>query len=363
MSTTSMRGEKAARARRRRLLGLGVAGALVLSVLLPLSAYLFVEAAPPAESVANEQTNPRANFWRAVRDQNAGYTAASGPYTTNVLIQNGGQNWRHVRNGAVASILPWVLALVVLAMGAYHVLHGRNELERRPSGRVVPRWTLAERVLHWYTATLFIILAITGLSLLFGRGVLIPVIGLRANSAWAIFSMGLHNYLGPFFLVGMLLEIVVWFKYNLLRSYDWDWLRKGGGYLWKGPHLRADRINAGEKLLTFWTGLVVLGLAVGVTGLVMDFPNFGWSRETMQVANVIHGIAAVIWFALVLGHIYLGTVGVPGTLQAMTRGYVDEEWAREHHDLWYEELERQGVRPKEPPLAEPGRARTQPRVR
>ncbi len=352
-----------ARSIRRRCLGCGLAAVLVAALSLPFIAYVSDATVVAASSAAEEQTNPRANYWRAVRGGGEGYTAASGPYTTNTLIQNGGQNWRQIRNGPVASVLPWVLALVILAIGAYHILHGPNELTRRPTGRVVPRWTLAERVLHWYTAVLFIVLAITGLSLLFGRAVLIPVIGLNGFSAWASLSIGLHNYLGPFFLVGMLLEIVVWLKYNILHDYDWTWLKNGGGYLWRtAHHPPAHRINAGEKILTFWMGLVVLGTLVAITGLIMDFPNVGWSRQTMQISNVIHGVAAIIWIALILGHIYLGTVGVPGTLQAMTQGNVTAEWAQEHHDLWYEELRRRGIAEEEMPAGETGRGPTRPRV-
>lgn len=345
---------------RRRIRAWSIVLLLLAPVVLPFAGYLW---SPPvaAYQAADNETNPRANYWRAVREGDAGYTAASGPYTTNTLIQNGGENWRQVRNGPVAGVLPWLIALAVLAMGAYHILHGPNEVTRRPSGRTVPRWTLGERVLHWYTAILFLILALTGLSLLFGRAVLIPVFGLGGFSAWAQFSIAVHNYLGPFFLVGMLLEIIAWFKYNLLHSYDWQWLRMGGGYLWHTDrHPPAHRINAGEKILTFWTGLVFLGFFVAVTGLIMDFPNFGWSRQTMQISNVIHATAAVIWFTLMLGHIYLGTIGVRGTLPAMTRGEVSEEWAREHHDLWVRDLPPDVVGEEHP--APSGRGPTQPRV-
>lgn len=304
------------------------------AILLPLGSYVY--SGLSAQAAAEEQSNPRANYWRAVRDGNAGYTAVTGP-ETGVLIQNGGQNWREVRNGPVANIMPWVLAVVVAALLLFLVIRGQVKLEQRPSGRTLRRWSLAERVLHWYTAVLFILLAVTGLSLLFGRAVLIPVLGASGFSAWAQFSIYVHNYLGPFFVVGVVLEILAWIRFNLPDKTDWDWLKQGGGMIGKGKHPHAGRINAGEKLFTFWIGMVVLGIAVSITGLYL----LGWigsgMRETMQIANVVHSIASVIYVAIMLGHIYLGAWGVQGAFEAIWKGEVSEEWAKQHHDKWYDE--------------------------
>ncbi len=304
------------------------------TVLLPLGSYVYTGLS--AQAAAEEQSNPRANYWRAVRDGNKGYTAVIGP-ETDVLIQNGGQNWRQTRNGPVASIMPWVLAVVVAALFLFLIVRGQVKLEHKPSGRTLRRWSLPERVLHWYTAVLFILLAITGLSLLFGRAVLIPVLGASGFSAWAQFSIYVHNYLGPFFVVGVVLEILAWIRFNLPDKTDWDWLKQGGGMVGKGKHPHAGRINAGEKLFTFWIGMVVLGIAVSITGLFL----LGWigsgMRETMQIANVVHSVTAVVYVAIMLGHIYLGAWGVQGAFEAMWKGEVSEEWAKQHHDKWYDE--------------------------
>lgn len=349
---TTPRTTRAASARRRMIWSavIMLLGALVL----PLSGYVYVAMsdAVAEPSAAEQQTNPRANYWRAVREGYDGYTAASGPYTTNVLIQNGGQNWRQLRNGPVAGILPWLLAIVVLAIGLFALWRGRIRLDHPPSGRTVPRWSIGERVLHWYTAVLFIILAVTGLSLLIGRAVLIPLLGLNGFGAYAAFAIALHNYLGPFFVIGVLLEIVAWARHMLPEPSDWPWVKQGGGFFGRGTHPHAGRVNAGEKYLTFWLGLVVLGVAVCITGLVLDFPGFGQTRETMQLANLVHGIAGVIWVALMLGHMYLGSVAMEGTLDAMTKGRVSVEWAKQHHDLWYETVRHQAAveeRPAERP--------------
>ena len=304
------------------------------TVLLPLGSYVYTGLS--AQAAAEEQSNPRANYWRAVRDGNKGYTAVIGP-ETDVLIQNGGQNWRQTRNGPVAGIMPWVLAVVVAALLLFLMIRGQLKLERTPSGKTLPRWSLPERVLHWYTAVLFILLAVTGLSLLFGRAVLIPVLGASGFSAWAQFSIYVHNYLGPFFVAGVVLEIIAWIRFNLPEKTDWEWLKQGGGMVGKGKHPHAGRINAGEKLFTFWIGLVVLGIAVSITGLFL----LGWigsgMRETMQIANVVHSVTAVIYVAIMLGHIYLGAWGVQGAFEAMWKGEVSEEWAKQHHDKWYDE--------------------------
>lgn len=334
--------------RRKRSMVWSIAIILVGAMLAPLTGYLYVavnpayaqQAAPENPPAADQQTNPRANYWRAVRQGYQGYTAASGPYTTNVLIQNGGQNWRQLRDGPVEQLATWVLAITVGVLFLFAIVRGRIRLHGAPSGRTVERWSLGERVLHWYTAILFIILAITGLGILFGRAVLIPVMGYAGFSAFASVAIALHNYLGPFFVIGVVLEIIMWVRYALPDpKVDMEWLRKGGGFF-GGSHPHAGHINPGEKYLTFWIGLVLLGGAVSITGIIMDFPLFGQTRETMQIANLIHAIAGGFWLALMLGHIYLGAWGVEGALSGMTNGRVSVEFAKEHHDLWYEQVGR-----------------------
>lgn len=325
------------------------------AMFLPLASYVYTDVVT-AKAAAAQEANPRANYWRAVREGNQGYTSSSGPYTTDVLIQNGGQNWRQLRNGPVANYTPWVLAVVLLMIVLYYLIKGTQKVEGPISGRTVPRWSLFERVLHWYTASLFIVLAITGLSLLFGRAVLIPILGPWGFGAWANFSIGMHNYLGPFFVVGVLLEVLIWARINIPKEADWKWLKKFGG-LFSGEHVPAGRSNGGEKMW-FWL-VAVFGITVSVTGLILDFPNFEQSRETMQLMNIIHGIAGVIWVAAALGHIYMGTLGNEGALQGMTEGRVSVEWAKQHHDLWYEKVKDQASSGTDT-AAEPSSAAKQP---
>ena len=128
---------------------------------------------------------------------------------------------------------------------------------------------------------------------------------------------------------------VTFVKDNLPKAYDLQWLAKAGG-LFSGKHVPSGRFNAGEKAW-FWGGVTLLGIVVSVTGFILNFPNFEQGRALMQQANVIHAIAAVVFMTLSLGHIYIGTIGTEGAYEAMRTGYVDEVWAREHHEYWYQE--------------------------
>lgn len=310
---------------------------LFAALLLPLTGLFLAQDDAVAQAVAEQQTNPRADYWRTVRGGMEGYTAVRGQ-ETNVLIQSGGQDWREIRNGPVITYGGWFLAAVVLGIALFYAIRGQIKLEYGRAGQKILRWTAGERLMHWYTAVLFILLAITGLSLLLGREVLIPLIGRGPFAAYAEVAKTAHNFLGPLFIVGILMEIVYWMRFNIFRKQDWEWFRRGGGIIGKS-HPSAGKFNGGEKVW-FWVVFWV-GLTVSITGLILDFPNFGQTRETMQLANLIHAIGAVIIIAFALGHIYIGTIGTEGALEGMTRGYVDVNWAKQHHDAWYEEKMRQ----------------------
>ena len=318
---------------------------LIVTALAPIPAYFMADNAH-AQASGEQETNERANFWRAVREGADGYSAVKGP-ETNVLIQNGGENWRMVRNGPVATYGTWILAGMVLAVLVFFVLFGRVKLEHGRAGYTVERWGMFDRVLHWFTAISFLILAITGLSLLYGRSILIPYIGKDAFALYAGFAKDLHNYLGPFFAVSLIVELLKWMRHNFPRLVDLIWLLKGGGLINQASHPSAGRMNAGEKIwfwLLFW-----FGLAIVATGFVLNFPGYGQTREIMQYAHLIHVAAGIVLTAVALGHIYIGSVGTEGALEGMTTGRVDVEWAKQHHDLWYQDLLDEGVQPDKTP--------------
>lgn len=306
-----------------------------LLVIFPITGFVPVQT---VEAQFKNDTNPRANYWRAVRKGVTGTTTIKGPETT-TLIQNGGQNWRQERNGPEATLGAWLFAIVIVLIAAFHLTVGKAKLEKR-TGRKILRWTMFERFLHWYVAILFILLALTGLSILYGRAILLPVFGNDGFAAYAQFAKPVHDYLSLFFVLGLVIMLVMWFRDNILTKVDWEWIKAGGGYLGE-RHPHAHKVNAGEKIW-FWI-LFIAGIGLMISGVILLFPNLGFLRETMQSANLIHGICALILSAVVLGHIYLGTIGNEGSFEGMIGGEVDEAWAKQHHDLWYEETGGKGA--------------------
>ena len=309
---------------------------LTTAILVPVSGYLL---SATAVAQTEQEANERANFWRAVRQGVEGYTAVQGQ-ETNVLIQNGGENWRALRNGPAKTFGGWILAAMLLAIVLFFLIVGRARLQRGRSGMTIERWTLFERILHWYTASLFIILAITGLSLFYGRSIMIPIMGKDVFAAYAGFAKDAHNYLGPFFAAGLALEIILWIRHNIPKGYDFTWFAKGGGLV-GNHHPHAGRMNGGEKVW-FWL-LATVGVALIASGFVLDFPNYGQTRETMQLAHLLHVAFGIILMAVALGHIYIGTLGTEGSIEGMVTGRVDTEWAKQHHDLWYDQQIEKGA--------------------
>lgn len=316
-------------------------GLLVTILLIPLPGYLLSDRAI-AQTGAVQEQNPQASFWREVRRGAEGYSAVSGQ-ERNVLIQNGGENWRALRNGPIAVYGAWLVAGVVLVAGLVHLIKGQQKIESGRSGLTIARWTAFERVMHWYVALLFVTLAVTGLSLLYGRNVLIPIMGKDGFAAYAQVAKMIHDYVGPLFSVGVILMILRWFRDNLPIKADFEWAKTAGG-MWGHGHPPAGKANAGEKLM-FWQ-FVVTGLALVATGFVLDFPNFGQSREVMQWSHVIHAVAAIIAIVTAMGHMYMALLGVEGAMEGMIGGRVDTNWAKQHHDLWYKEMIEKGVRPE-----------------
>lgn len=311
----------------KRAVGFLVAGTL----LVILSSGILIWQAGSADD-----SNPRANFWRAVREGVPGYTSVTTP-GHHVLILNSGENWREIRNEVLIRFSPWLLIAALAVMGLFYWRVGPDRLEER-TGVKVQRYAPWERAMHWYTAGLFIIMAVTGLCLLLGRVVLIPLVGHPIVSGAMRASKVLHNYCGPLLLVGFALIFVSWVRYNIPRKYDLEWFKGMGGLL-RGPRPHIGRVNAGEK---GWFWLVFLfGITVGITGVILDFPIWGQSRFTMQASHVIHVVVAVLFVTASFGHIYMGTIGVEGAFEGMWTGFVDKGWALQHSDLWYEEMMRE----------------------
>lgn len=296
---------------------------------------------------STEQPGNNAPVWRDVKS-GARNTTTLPQHQGAVLIQSplrfpgqsafatAGEAWRNFRNGPLTFYGGWLLIVVAAAILVFYLVRGALKVKEPLTGRLVERFNSLERIAHWSTAISFVIMGLTGLTILFGKFVLLPVFGYTLFAWLSALAKNVHNFVGPFFILSLLLMIVTFIKDNFWSKDDSNWIASAGG-LFTGKHVPSGRFNFGEKSW-FWIGVVVLGVIMSITGIIMLFPNFDQVRETMQQTDVIHVIGAVIFVALSFGHIYTGTIGVEGAYQSMRTGYVDESWAKEHHELWYNDV-------------------------
>ncbi len=258
----------------------------------------------------------------------------------NVILQRGGNSWRLLRNGPIAMLSGTLLLGVPLVLLAVWQFIGPAQTPA-PTGRDLPRFSNYQRHLHWTTAIAFVVLALSGVVMLFGKQILLPWMGHDLFSWLAVGSKYAHNFVGPVFIVASILMFLAFLKKNFFHGRDWTWLRKLGGLRGHAP---AGFFNAGEKLW-FWFGLTALGLLMSITGLILNFPYWGdvgavtgSTRYIQQVANILHLLGASFYIAAAMGHTYLGTAGTPGTYRGMRHGTVDEAWARKHHEAWHADV-------------------------
>src|SRR6202171_6086126 len=251
-----------------------------------------------------------------------------------VLIQPAGRTWDYFHE----VLLHWGGAILILGtivlLGAAYLIIGRVPIAEGRSGRKVLRFKAFERFSHWLTAVSFVILGLTGLNITFGKIVLLPLVGPDTFSDVAQAAKYWHNFVSFAFVVGLVLIVALWIKDNVPRKVDIDWVRQGGGFI-KSRHAPAGRFNAGEKLV-FWFALGA-GAAVTVSGVLLLFPFYVTNIAGMQIAQIVHAVVAVLFVAVIIAHIYIGTLGMEGAFEAMVTGEVDLNWAKEHHDLWLKE--------------------------
>jgi len=299
----------------------------LIAVSAPVHAQQQGQIIDPDASVVNEQTllrqSPRIEGVVDQLDERA-----------RVLEQPTGRIWDHFHEVT----LHWGGAVVILgtlaALAAAYFLVGRIRISEGRCGRKVARFSAFERFVHWVTAVSFIVLGITGLNVAFGKLLLLPLIGADAFSAFSEIAKYVHNFTSFPFMLGLVLILFIWIKDNIPDRTDIEWFRQGGGFI-ASRHAPARRFNAGEKLV-FW-GVLGAGAAVSASGLLLLFPFYIIDIAGMQIAQMVHSIIAVLFVALILGHIYIGTLGMEGAFEAMAIGEVDFNWAKEHHDLWLKE--------------------------
>jgi len=251
-----------------------------------------------------------------------------------------GRNWQEFHNVT----LRWIGGIAILGMAAiiliFYLARGMVMIKNGRSGRKIVRFNAFERFVHWMTATCFIILGLSGLNITFGRPLLLPLLGPDAFTTWSELAKYSHNYLSFPFTLGVVLIFLMWIGGNIPNAVDVEWFKRGGGII-GDDHPPAYRFNGGQKAI-YW--IVVLGGAgVAITGYALMFPFYGTDIDTMQYAQMVHAVVAMLFVAAMLGHIYIGTIGMEGAFEAMGEGTVDINWAKEHHSLWLkDEMARTG---------------------
>jgi formate dehydrogenase subunit gamma len=300
-------------------------------------AFLLLVVAVPTPSCA-QQVNPTASSVKEQQllqelDRIQGRVSIP-DQRSGVLEQPAGREWREFRNVT----LRWIGGIAILGILAvlviFYLSRGMVRLESGRSGRTIVRFTAFERFVHWMTATCFVVLAISGLNITFGRPLLLPLIGHEAFSEWSQWAKYAHNYLSFPFTIGVVLIFLMWIAGNIPNKVDVEWMKRGGGIVGH-DHPPAYRFNAGQKAI-YWI-VVVGGGLVAATGYELMFPFYISGIEGMQLAQMVHSIVAVLFVAAMLAHIYIGTIGMEGAFEAMGTGTVDINWAKEHHSLWLEE--------------------------
>jgi len=308
---------------------------LLLVLVLPLIPYAVAELGDTAGKVVN----PGTQLWRDARQRDGSVTGSTQVrgVETGILISRAGEQWRQYRIDWLVPYSALLLGGILCIFFLYYLIRGKIRIEGGRSGQLLRRYTTPEMVVHWLLAASFVILALSGLILLYGRWALIPLLGPAGFSLTATVCKYLHNYVGLFFAVIVPIAFFLYLKDSLFNlKVDLKWFMRAGGYF-GGEEPSAEKVNAGQKAW-YWVAMLG-GFAMIGSGLVLDFPNFQQGREWLQNAHLIHTIASAGVIAFFIVHLYLATIGVEGALESMTTGHVDANWARQHHDLWYEELQ------------------------
>lgn len=298
-----------------------------------------------------------AEMWRAIKKGVTGQVSIPDK-KAGQLVQIDGDKWLAFKRGPLVTYGGWALFGVLLVLALFYLVRGKIRVESGLSGQTIERFNGLERFTHWLTASSFIVLAITGLNVAFGKLVLLPILGPELFSAFTYYGKFAHNYIAFAFMLGIVLMFVLWVRHNIPNKTDLQWLMVGGGLFTKGTHPPSKRFNAGQKLI-FWS-VVLGGVSLSVSGVALLFPfevsiwgstfqllnAFGLDLPTQltglqetQLSVIWHSVVALVMIVIIIGHIYIGSVGMEGAIDAVGTGQVDINWAREHHNLWVEEVE------------------------
>jgi formate dehydrogenase subunit gamma len=260
-----------------------------------------------------------------IPDQNAGY-----------LIKPDNKIWAALQGDTLHQISIWAVIGMVVLLTLFYVIRGKIRVDGGLSGRKILRFNTLERFAHWTLASTFIILALSGLNLIIGKTVILPLLGENAFGTLSAWGKIAHNYLAWPFMVALVMVLLLWVVHNIPNRLDVEWLKQGGGLVKKGVHPPAKKFNAGQKII-FWA-VIAGGAALSYTGVMLLFPAVAGTPADWQFFQTIHALTAAVLSAIIIAHIYIGSVGMEGAFDAMGTGEVDENWAKEHHSLWVEEV-------------------------
>lgn len=303
-------------------------------------------------------------LWRALRYGTANVSASSGGAVGKVLVQDGGMRWYEFRQGPLAKYGAYLLGGTIVLLAIFYLLRGRIGLDFAKTGRTILRFNFVERMAHWMLAGSFLVLGVTGLFVKYGRDYIAPIVGPQINSTLLIWSKFVHNNISWAFIIALVMVFFMWVVHNIPNWTDVKWFAQAGGIV-GSKHPPAKKFNGGQKII-FWS-VIVLGGSISISGLSLLFPfelplfakTFaalnsvgvpGWfgmdplptllaPQEEMQLAQTWHAIASFVLIAIIIAHIYIGSLGMEGAFDAMGSGEVDEAWARQHHSLWLEEVQ------------------------
>ncbi|HCE66418.1 MAG TPA: formate dehydrogenase subunit gamma [Geobacter sp.] len=196
----------------------------------------------------------------------------------------------------------------------------------------IERFSTSERVLHWIVTASFFTLLLTGLGLY----------STLFNGYFTLFGGGrnailIHKISGVLFFMS---SLYMFFNHQKdVSSFDQDdkqWVTERGGYLSRNAsHFNIGKYNPGQKLFAIF--IAAATLVLGVTGLFIWAPTM-FPRWIVQLSLMTHGLMFVCSIMFVVVHVYLATIGNPGTIEAMLYGNVRSLWARKHHPKWYREV-------------------------
>jgi len=303
------------------------------------------------------------SLWRAVRQGQEGvFTSSSRDPNATMLVQDDGEKWLAARNGPLLKYTGYAFGGILLLLVLFRLIRGRIMIEGGRSGMRVKRFGFIERFAHWMLAISFIILAVTGFGLLAGRDLIVPALDYLNVK----FTHGAGT-VDPNYGKETFASMILWVFRNIPTWTDVKWFLQAGGLFTKGSHPHARKFNGGQKLI-FWS-VILFGASLSASGLMLLLPyEFTMFAPTFEKLNMVgewvgyapnlatettplqeqqyaqswHTIIGIILTTIIFAHIYIGSVGMQGAFSAMGSGRVDLNWAREHHDLWVEQLEDKG---------------------